>query len=209
MITVYGHPPTRALRVLWMLEEMGVPYEVRAGDFAARREDADFMAVNPLGSFPALRDGDVTMTESCAILEYLGGRYGPTLLTPPPNDPSYPAYLTFLHLGEASLCGPMNVIIATRFSAPEDQKQHWGLGYAIENFLRKSAALKRRLAESPYLAGPEFTAADISCGYAIGFARGLGVGDRLDPALADYLDRLVDRPAYKRAATVGATPIVT
>ena len=97
----------------------------------------------------------------------------------------------------------MNVIIATRFYAPESQKQHWGLDYAIDNFLRKAVALKRRLGESAYLAGPDFTAADISCGYAIGFARSLGVGARLDPILVDYLDRLLDRPAYKRAAVVG------
>lgn len=200
VITVYGQPPTRALRVIWMLEEMGVPYEVKNVDFAARSKDADFIDANPLGSFPALRDGDVTMTESCAILEYLGGRYGPTPLAPGPSDPSYPSYLTYLHFGEASLSGPMNVIIATRFYAPEAQKQHWGVNFAVDNFLRKSAALKRRLNESPYLAGSNFTAADISCGYAIGFALSLGVGDRLDPILVAYLDRLIDRPAYKRAA---------
>jgi glutathione S-transferase len=209
VITVYGQPPTRSLRVIWMLEEMAVPYEVRRVDFATRTEDADFIDANATGSFPALRDGDVTMMESCAILEYLGGRYGPTPLAPTPNDPSYPAYLTFLHFGEASLAGPMNVIIATRFYAPEAHKQHWGTGFAIENFVRKSAAMVRRLAESPYLAGPDFTAADISCGYAIGFARSLGVGERLDPILVDYLEKLTDRPAYKRAAAVGAMQIRT
>jgi glutathione S-transferase len=207
MITVYGQPPTRALRVIWMLEEMGVPYQVKAVDFAARAEDTDFIDANPVGSLPAFRDGEVTMMESCAILEYLGGRYGPTQLSPGPDDPSYPAYLTFLHFGEASLAGPMNVIIATRFYAPEDQKQHWGAIFAVDNFVRKAAALTQRLQESPYLAGPDFTAADISCGYAIGFARSLGVGKRLDPVLVDYLERLTDRAAYKRAANSGSTPI--
>lgn len=207
MITVYGQPPTRALRIIWMLEEMGLPYEVRTVDFARRAEDTDFIDANPIGSFPAIRDGDVTMMESCAILEYLGGRYGPTPLAPMPNDPSYPAYLTYLHFGEASLAGPMNVLIATRFYAPEAHRQHWGVGFSVDNFLRKATALTRKLSESPYLAGPDFTAADISCGYAIGFARGLGVGERLDPVLVDYLDRLVDRPAYKRATAVGAMQI--
>ena len=209
MITVYGQPPTRALRVIWMREEMGIPYEVRAVDFAARAEDADFIDANPVGSFPALRDGDVTMMESCAILEYLGGRYGPTPIAPGPDDPSYPAYLTYLHFGEASLAGPMNVIIATRFYAPEAHKQHWGTGFAIDNFVRKSAALTRRLGQSPYVAGPHFTAADISCGYAIGFARSLGVGERLDRLLVGYLDRLIERPAYKRAAAAGNAQVRT
>lgn len=207
MITIYGQPPTRALRIVWMLEEMGLPYEVRTVDFAGRAEDTDFIDANPIGAFPAIRDGDVTMMESCAILEYLGGRYGPTPLAPMPNDASYPAYLTYLHFGEASLAAPMNVIIATRLYAPEAQKLHWGMTFAVENFLRKATALTRRLGENPYVAGPEFTAADISCGYAIGFARGLGVSERLDPVLVAYLDRLASRPAYKRAAAVGTMQI--
>jgi glutathione S-transferase len=190
-----------------MLEEMGLPYEVRSVDFAARAENTDFIDANPAGSFPALRDGDVTMMESCAILEYLGGRYGPTPLVPRPDDPSYPAYLTFLHFGEASLAGPMNIFIATRFYAPQAQKQHWGTSFAVDNFVQKSVAPTRRLETSPYLAGPDFTAADISCGYAIGFARTLGVGERLDPVLVSYLDKLVDRPAYKRAAATGRMQI--
>ena len=77
-----GNRTTRALRVIWMLEEMSVPYKSRKVDFAARGEDAEFLDASPVRSFPALRDGDVTMTESCAILEYLGGRYGPTPLAP-------------------------------------------------------------------------------------------------------------------------------
>ena len=122
MITVYGAPPTRALRVLWMLEEMGLPYEIRKVDFATRMEDVDFISANPAGAFPAIREGEVTMMESCAILEYLGARHGPTPLTPRPEDPSWPAYMSFLHFGEASLCSPMNVTIASRFFAPDEHK---------------------------------------------------------------------------------------
>jgi len=202
MITVYGAPPTRALRVLWMLEEMGLTYEVRRVDFATRDQDPDFVDANPAAAFPAMRDGEVAMMESCAILEYLAARYGPTPLAPDPDDPTFPAYLTYLHFGEASLAGPMNVVIASRFMAPEADRKNWGAGWVVDNFVRKSAALVRRLGESPYLAGPEFTAADISCGYAIGFARSLGAGDRLDPSLGDYLARLTARPAYQRAAAL-------
>jgi glutathione S-transferase len=206
MITVYGAPPTRALRVLWMLEEMGLPYEIRRVDFAARAEDAEFTAINPAAAFPAMRDGEVAMMESCAILEYLAARYGPTPLAPAADDPAFPAYLSFLHFGEASLAGPMNVIIASRFLAPEGEKRNWGAGWVVDNFVRKSAALVQRLGESPYMAGPEFTAADISCGYAIGFARSLGAGDKLDPVLGEYLARLTARPAYQRAAAHGPPP---
>jgi glutathione S-transferase len=204
MITVYGAPPTRALRVLWMLEEMGLPYEVRKVDFATRMENADFISANPAGAFPALREGDVTMMESCAILEYLGARHGPTPLTPRPEDPSWPAYMSFLHFGEASLCSPMNVTIASRFFAPDEHKQNWGADYAVDNFVRKSQALTEQLKKTSYLAGETFTAADISCGYAIGLAQNFGVGERLDPVLRDYHQRVTERPAFKKAAQAGA-----
>lgn len=200
MITVYGAPPTRALRVIWMLEEMGLPYQVRPVDFAKRHQDAEFMDVSPAGAIPAMKDGEVRMVESCAITEYLGARYGPTPLIPSPADPAYPAYLSFLHFGEASLAAPLNVTVGSRFFAPDDQKRNWGASFAIDLFLGRSAALVRALRDKPYVAGDAFTAADISCGFAIGVSRLLGFFDRLDPILAEYFRRLTERPAYGRAA---------
>lgn len=208
MITVFGAPPTRALRVLWMLEEMGLDYEVRPVDFAKRLEDAEFLAVSPAGSMPAIRDGGVGVFESCAILEYLGATYGPTPLAPAPGDPTYPAYVSFLHFGEASLSAPLNVAIGSRFFAPEDQKQNWGAQLAIDMFVRKSAALLGPLSRGSYVAGDVFTAADISCGFAIGIGRFLGCEDRLDPAVRDYAARLAARPAYQRAASKGQAAAV-
>jgi glutathione S-transferase len=201
MITVYGTPPTRAMRVVWMLEEMGLPYELRPVEFEKRFSDAEFLEVSPTGAFPGLRDGDVRLMESCAILEYLGAKYGPTPLTPRPGDASYPAYVAYLHFGESSLSAPLNVAIATRFFAPDDQKENWGARFAIDNFVRKSAALLGPLAERPFIAGDTFTAADISCGYALGLPRFLGFEDRLDPKLREYVGRLAQRPAFQRAAS--------
>ncbi len=206
MITVYGAPPTRAVRVLWMLEEMSLPYEIRPVDFSRRLEDAEFMAASPTGSMPAIRDGEVGVFESCAILEYLGAKYGPTPLTPTATDPSYPAYVSFLHFGEASLAAPLNVTMGSRFFAPEDQKQNWGALFAIDLFVRRSAVLLGPLSRGPYVAGDVFTAADISCGYAVGLARFLGCEDRLDPVVRDYAVRLADRPAFQRAISKGQLP---
>lgn len=199
MIIVYGAPPTRSLRVVWMLEEMGLPYEVRAIGFDRRLEDAEFLAASPTGAFPGLRDGDVRMMESCAILEYLAAKYGPTPLAPTFGDPVYPAYLSFLHFGEASLTGPLNIALASRFFAPADQKQNWGGQFAIDEFVRKSAALAAPLGKHPFVAGDRFTAADISCGYSAGFGRFLDIEDRLEPAVREYHQRLSERPAFQRA----------
>lgn len=204
MITVYGRPPTRSMRVIWMLEEMGLPYEIRVVDFAKRMEDADFLDVSPAASFPAIRDGDVHLMESCAILEYLGAKHGPTPLAPTYGDASYPRYISYLHFGEASLSGPLNVVIGTKFFAPEDQKSNWGATFAMDSFVRKSAALLEALRDSPYIAGKVFTAADISCGYALGLAQFLGFADRLDPVLRDYAGRLAARPAFQRAQSKAA-----
>ncbi len=203
MITVFGAPPTRALRVLWMSEEMGLPYEVRPVDFPKRFEDADFVAASPAGAIPAIRDGDVVVMESCAILEYLGAKYGPTPLAPTVGDPSYPAYVSFLHFGEASLTAPLNVAMGSRFFAPEGQKENWGALFAVDLFVRKSAALLGPLGRAPFVAGDAFTAADISCGYALGLARHLGCEARLDPAVRDYAARLAERLAYRRAVSKG------
>ena len=100
MITVVGEG--RGFRVAWLLEEMGIPYRLRRVDLLAGVEkDPEFLAINPAGFIPALQDGDVTMVESIAIMEYLMSRYGPTPLAPDARNPAFPAYLQFLHLGEA------------------------------------------------------------------------------------------------------------
>lgn len=82
MITVFHAPRTRSLRVIWMLEEMGLPYEVRPVDFPRHYADEEFMRLNPAGSVPVLVDGDVVISESMAIIEYLISRHGPTVLAP-------------------------------------------------------------------------------------------------------------------------------
>src|ERR1700761_1135031 len=118
MITVFGEG--RGFRVVWLLEEMGLAYRLRPVDLLAGvEEDAEFLAVNPAGFIPAIQDGEVTMVESIAIMEYLMARYGPTPLAPDPKDPAFPAYQQFLHLGEAGLATPVFFIGNARNFAPE------------------------------------------------------------------------------------------
>src|SRR4249920_1948338 len=111
MITVFGEG--RGFRVVWLLEEMGLAYRLRPVDLLdGVEDDTEFLAINPAGFIPAIVDGDVSMVESIAIMEYLMARHGPTPLAPDPRDPAFPAYQQFLHLGEAGLAGPINVIVA-------------------------------------------------------------------------------------------------
>lgn len=103
MVTVWGGQTSRSLRIVWVLEEMGLSYRIRQVDMLAPEKDQAWLSVNPGDFLPAIQDGDVTMVESVAIMEYLMGRYGPTPLQPGPEQPDFPAYQQFLHMGEAGL----------------------------------------------------------------------------------------------------------
>src|SRR5882724_3546489 len=200
MITVWGEG--RGIRVVWLLEEMGLPYRLRGVDLLAGvEEDAEFLAINPAGFIPAIRDGDVTMVESVAIMEYLMARYGPTPLAPDPHDRAFPAYQQFLHLGEAGLAASIYFVVVSRNLAPEAERQNWGARKALEVFESRLGLVTRQLARSPYLAGDTFTAADISVTYALELARRSG-GVTFGEAEQAYVARTSGREAYKRAMEI-------
>src|ERR1700735_668106 len=155
MIIVFGEG--RGFRVVWLLEEMGLTYRLRPVDMLAGVEnDPEFLAINPGGFLPAIQDGEVTMVESIAILEYLMARYGPTPLAPAPHDPTFPAYQQFLHLGEAGLAASIYFVVGARNFAPESERGNWSAGQALEVFESRLTLVTRQLARSPYLAGETF-----------------------------------------------------
>ena len=197
MITVFGEG--RGFRVVWLLEEMGLPYRLRGVDLIAGVEnDTEFLAVNPCGFIPAITDSEVTMVESIAIMEYLIGRYAPTPLAPAPQDPTFGLYQQFLHLGEAGLAMPMYIDVITRNLAPEAERGNWTAREAVEIFKNRLQLVTRQRAHAPYMAGDVFTAADISVTYALEFAQRAGrfvLGD----AERAYVARTSGRDAYKRA----------
>jgi len=200
MITVWGEG--RGFRVVWLLEEMGLPYRLRRVDLLAGVEnDAEFLAINPCGFIPALQDGDVTMVESIAIMEYLIARYGDkskSPIAPAPNDTAYPMYQQFLHLGEAGLGAAIQPVVVSRNFAPEGERNNWGARWALAQFNSRTKLVKRQLARSLYLAGDAFTAADISVTYALTLASRAG-GIVLGEAEQAYIARTTTRDAYKRA----------
>ena len=170
MITVFGEG--RGFRVVWLLEEMGLAYRLRPVDLLAGAEnDPEFIAINPPGFIPAIVDGDATMVESIAIMEYLMARYGPTPLAPDPHDAAFPAYQQFLHLGEAGLAASIYFVNGARNIAPEAERYNWSAGHALYVFESRLRLVTQQLARSPYLAGERFTAADISVTYALELAR--------------------------------------
>lgn len=199
MLTVYGEG--RGFRVVWLLEELGVAYRLRPVDLFAVDNDLDFLAINPAGFIPALQDGEMIMVESIAILEYLLARHGPSPLAVAPDDPAFGAYLQFLHLGEAGLAGPMNAVIVGRALAPESERNARVTNWALETFHSRLGLVIQRLADQTFLAGDQFTAADISVSYAL--LLGLRTSNYTPGSVERaYLARTTTRPAYARALEI-------
>ena len=197
MITVFGEG--RGFRVVWLLEEMGLAYRLRRVDLLVGVEnDPEFLAINPGGFIPALQDGDVTMVESIAIMEYLMARHGPTPLAPDPSDPDFPAYQQYLHLGEAGLAASIYFVVGARNFAPEGKGDNWSAAQALDVFETRRRLVTRQLARLPYMAGERFTAADISVTYALQLAQRAG-GVALGQAELAYVARTSGRDAYQRA----------
>lgn len=198
MITIWGGRTSRSIRAAWVLEEMGLPYSLRQVDMLAAAKDPAWLAVNPGDFLPAMQDGDVTMVESVAIMEYLMGRYGPTPLQPSPDHPAFPAYQQFLHMGEAGLATLIMVPLVSGFIAPEAERDNWGARWARACVERRLLLVRRQLAGAPYMAGDGFTAADISVTYALNLGAS-HAGFVLSDAEQAYLARTTARDAYKRA----------
>ena len=196
MITVYGEG--RGFRVVWLLEEMGLAYRLRGVDLLAGVEnDPEFLAINPAGYIPALVDGEVSLVESIAIMEYLTARYGPTPLAPAPTAANFATYLQFLHLGEAGLMMPMYMARLSRVLAPEAERNDWTAREAVEIFRSRLKLVSRQLARTPYIAGDAFTAADISIAYALVWVQRCKLFDFAESELA-YIRRTTARDGYKR-----------
>jgi len=195
MLTIFHAPGTRSSRVVWLAEEMGVAYDARPETLG--KPSADFLAANPVGAFPAITDDGVAMGESVAIMQYMLERYGPSPLARRYGDPDYADYLEFLVFGEGSMAAFLNPMILTRFMAPDDQKENFTMGAVRRLFSGRVEALGKQLAQGDHVAG-DFSAADISVGYALTLGENLGLGD-FPPAVAAYHARLKNRPAYQKA----------
>jgi glutathione S-transferase len=200
MLKIFHAPRSRSLRIVWLCEEMGIPYETVAVNF--RDPSPAFSSINPLKTLPALQDGAVSMIESVAMMLYIITKYGPTDLEITRDDPGYAKYLQYLLFGEAGLAMYGNPLVATKYMAPEDKRNNWTADYLKSTFAKRLGFIENGLGESAYVAGDRFTAADISVGYSIGMA-GFAADIELSPKLKSYHDRLKSRPAYQRAVAAG------
>src|SRR5262245_37661277 len=214
MIIVHHLNNSRSQRVLWMLEELGLDYEVkRYQRQSSMQAPASLRAVHPLGKSPVITDGDKTLAESGAILEYLVETYGKGRFAPAAGTPERLHYAYFMHYAEGSLM-PLLFMKLVFNRLPE--RVPWAmrpvarmisggadtqlLGPQISNHF---AFLESELGKRPWFAGPEFSAADVQMSFPIqAAAQRVGFGGRL-PNLQGFVDRIEARPAYKRAVERG------
>lgn len=199
MMILYHCMSARSFRPLWMLEELGLPYELKMLPFPPRATLRSYLEVNPLGTVPTLLDGEVRMTESAAICQYLASRVPGTLLDVAPHEVGYAAYLNYLHFGEATLTFPQTLILRyTHFETGDRQALHVAEDYT-KWFLSRLRSLESVLARNDHLTAGRFTAADVSVGYALLLAQHLGLADRFTPAVLAYWHRLRERDGFRRA----------
>jgi glutathione S-transferase len=196
---LYHSIAARSFRPLWMLEELGLPYQLKVLAFPPRVHDKSYLDINPCGTVPAFFDGDVRMTESAAICQYLVERHPASGLRVGPDEADYGLWLNDLHFGEATLTFPQTLVLRySRFETPERQQPQVVEDYA-RWFLSRLKTLTPRLERNAFLCAGRFTAADVSVGYALLLAEQLGLQASFTPAVAAYWQRLRQRPAFLRA----------
>ncbi len=196
MIRLYAAPRTRAVRVVWLLEELALPYELEMVEFEPTISSF-FIQKTPTGKIPTLEDGAVQICESGAIIEYLLERYGNGALAPAPGTPARAEYLQWLHYAESTAFPPLGIVIWLTLYR-QDAADHPALIEDASNRARTAFRFaETHLGDRPYLIGEDFTAADVMMGFTLFAAKSLGVLDGA-PKLQAYLDRISSRDAFRR-----------
>lgn len=196
----------RSFRVLWTLEELGLPYELATLPFPPRWAEPAFLETNPLGTIPYFEDGAAKMTESAAICEYLAVRHGAGTLAVAPDDVDYGAWLNWLHHGEATLTFPQTLVFRYAMLEPPERRQPKVAEDYKRWFLARTVLAERALADGrDFLCAGRFTVADISVAYALLFAQTLGHLEETGPHLQAWWARLQTRPGFIRAKAAQRT----
>ena len=216
MIVVHHLNNSRSQRVLWLLEELGLAYEVKRyqRDAKTMLAPAELRAVHPLGKSPVIQDGAVTLAESGAILEYLVGRHGNGRLIPATGTPERLRYTYWMHFAEGSAMPPllMKLIFERIEKAPmpffvrpvaRAVARRAKSSFIQPNIERQLDFMEGELAHSDWFAGAQFSAADVQMSFPLEAAQVRGGLDAKRPRLMGFLERIHARPAYRRAIEKG------
>jgi glutathione S-transferase len=204
MLTVHHLGMSQSERVVWLCEELEIPYELKrySRDPVTRLAQPDYKALHPMGTAPVITDGDVVLAESGAVVEYIIAKYGNGRLQLRPDHPDYPQFLFWFHFANGTLQAIMGrLMILNRLKLPNDNPVLMASNERLERALNQ---VETRTRDAKYLAGSEFTSADIMIGFTLTTMRYFQPYDYARyPNIVSYLGRIGARPAYRRAMAKG------
>jgi glutathione S-transferase len=192
----YTNPMSRGRIVRWMLEEVGQPYQTRVMDYATTLKGPEYLAINPMGKVPAIKHGDVVVTEAAAICAYLADAFPDKALAPAVGDKRRGTYYRWLFFG----AGPIEQATGVRALGVEikpEQKRMMGFGDLADTMDCMEGAISGR----HFILGDTFSAADVYFGSQVNWGLQFGSIEKR-PAFLSYSERLQSRPAYKRASEI-------
>ncbi|MDC0904938.1 glutathione S-transferase family protein [Gammaproteobacteria bacterium] len=203
MLKVHFVAGTRAGRVVWLLEELGLEYEVNIMPFTKEGlKSPEHRSRHALGRVPVLEDGDISIFESGAIIDYVLERHKNGGLKPNSDVPEFPLYLQWYHYCEGMVMPPMNQIVVQTILLPADRRDEAVLNQAKKLLSKALAPVNDTLAGKDYLIG-DFSAADLMLGHSCFMANRLGCVTDDMQNIKDYVARIDARPAFKKAITMG------
>ncbi len=199
MLTLHFAPNSRAGRIVWLLEELQLPYKLNRMDFHPKDLKSDeHRARHPLGRVPVLDDGDIRIFESGAIIEYIVERHKNGGLKPAVDSPNFPAYLQWFHYCEGMLMPPVNTIVVQTVLLPPERRDETALGQAQRLLTKALEPVDESLTGKEYVIG-DFSAADVMLGHACFMSNRLGCVSDEKTELKGYISRIEDRAAFQKA----------
>ena len=193
---------SRAVRVAWLFEELCLSYKIQKFDLGAQEmRSPEYKKLHPMGRVPTLEDGSITIFESGAIIQYILEKNKNHKLIPSSDDEKYANYLQWFHYAEGMIMPPMNIIVVETILLPPERSNETNVKRATKLLGQMLSAVDHHLVGRDYLA-IEFSAADLMTGHAVVMASKLGADISDKPTLQTYIQRLTDRPAFKKASNL-------
>ncbi len=202
MIKLSHAKGSRSVRIIWLFEELGMDYQL---DTLERgKPNKAFSEASIFTKIPAIQDGDITLTESVAIIQYILQKYGGGGLQPSVDSDDYAMYLQWLNFGESTLIQPIVEILVNTMFRSEENRHQYSIDSGIQSFKKIIQSLDPVLSQQNYLLGSQFSAADIVNGYTLRLANRLQLLDDSEGIenVCDYFRRLEAREAYQKAISI-------
>lgn len=201
-LKLYHCALSRSIRPLWTLEEMGLEYDLQVMPFPPRLLHSGYTDINPVGTVPYFTDGDIEMTESAGISQYLVDAYGPTELAVLATEKAYADYLNWIHRSDATLTFPLTLVLRYTQLEPEERRVKQVADDYTTWFFSRLRTVERATENHDFLCADRFTIADICVGFSLYLAEALGLRNGFKPNTEAYYARLRERPAFQKATNI-------